>query len=100
MTINFIGSKSDLISALKKAANVGGIDQMRELAEYIKEEVNLDNLKDQIAYESYRVKVQENVYVIEKVKKKYDSLKNLWIEEECTVVQEIPLFLVAEKQPE
>ena len=99
MTINFIGSKSDLISALKKAANVGGIDQMRELAEYIKEEVNLDNLKDQIAYESYRVKVQENVYVIEKVKKKYDSLKNLWIEEECTVVQEIPLDFAKEKQP-
>ena len=45
MKIEKIGSKSDLVSNLKKAAQLSNIRQLELLGEYIRQEKDLKNLK-------------------------------------------------------
>lgn len=91
MKIEKMCSKQDVVTSLKKAANYSKLEHLKKLAEYIQQEIELDNLKDNMELSSYEIKVGNGKYQIVKVDTRYSSEKNNWEQIGEKVVYEIPL---------
>ena len=89
MKIEKIASKNDLISNLKKAAQLSNIHQLELLGEYIRQEKDLKNLKDGLILQEYEVKLVTGAYQILMIETQFNSTKNTWETLSSTVVEEI-----------
>ena len=78
MKIEKMCSKQDLVSNLKRAAAYSKLAHLKQLAEYIQQEIELDNLKEGITIEHYEIKLSKEGYEIHKLTSSYDSEKNIW----------------------
>lgn len=96
MKIEVMSSKQDLIDNLKKAAKYSGVVQLKQLAEYIQQELTLDNLKDGLRVSSYEIKIAESKYQVVKYTKQFDSTKNVWQQISEEVIEEIEMNQVTQ----
>lgn len=78
MKIEKMCSKQDLVSNLKRAAAYSKLTHLKQLAEYIQQELELDNLKEGITIEHYEIKLAKQGYEIHRLTSNYDSEKNIW----------------------
>ena len=91
MKIEKMCSKQDVVTSLKKAANYSKLEHLKKLAEYIQQEIELDNLKDNMEISSYEIKVGNGNYQVVKIISRYSSEKNNWEQLEEKVVCEVQL---------
>lgn len=91
MKIEKMCSKQDIVSNLKKAANYSKLEHLKKLAEYIQQEIELDNLKEYLQIASYEVKVANGHYQVVRVVSQYSSIKNNWEQVEEEVIHEVTL---------
>lgn len=91
MKIEKMCSKQDIVTNLKRAASYSKLEHLKKLAEYIQQEFELDNLKENIEIESYEIKIGNGKYQIVKIKSKYSSEKNTWEQLEEKIVHEIAI---------
>lgn len=89
MKIEKIGSKSDLVSNLKKAAQLSNIRQLELLGEYIRQEKDLKNLKEGLVVQEYEVKLVNQGYEILLITSQFDGVKNTWNVKHSEVVEKI-----------
>ena len=91
MKIEKMCSKQDIVTNLKRAASYSKLEHLKKLAEYIQQEFELDNLKENIEIESYEIKIGHGKYQIVKIKSRYSSQKNAWEQLEEKIVHEIAI---------
>lgn len=96
MKIEKMCSKQDVVQNLKKAAKYSQVEHLGQLAEYIQQEIELDNLKSTVSLCHYEVKVTKGGYQLVKLKTTYDEAENRWLKEEEEVIETI-LFSDLEK---
>ena len=96
MKIEKMCSKQDVVTNLKKAAKYSQVEHLGQLAEYIQQEIELDNLKSTVTLYHYEVKLIKNGYQLVKLKTRYDEDANVWMKEEEEVIETI-LFSDLEK---
>lgn len=89
MKIEKIGSKSDLISNLKKAAQLSNIHQLELLGEYIRQEKELKDLKDGLIIQEYEVKLVTNAYQVLVIESRFNATKGKWETLKSSIVEEI-----------
>ena len=94
MKIEKMWSKQDIVSNLKKAAKLSGMEHLKQLAEYIQQELELVNLKDTLTIEHYEIKLQDGKYQLLLKQSVYDSEKNIWEVTSSKIIEEIPLEAV------
>lgn len=94
MKIEKMCSKQDIVQSLKKAATYSKLEHLRKLAEYIQQELELDNLKENLIIESYELKYAKGGYQIVKIKSQYDSEKNIWKSISEEIIEKIDIEAV------
>lgn len=94
MKIEKMCSKQDIVQTLKKAASYSRLEHLRKLAEYIQQELELDNLKENLIIESYELKYAKGGYQIVKIKSQYDSEKNAWQTISEQIIEQIDIEAV------
>ncbi len=89
MKIEKMCSKQDVVQNLKKAAKYSQVEHLGQLAEYIQQEIELDNLKSTVTLYHYEVKLAKEGYQLVKLKTRYDEEANRWLKVEEEVIETI-----------
>lgn len=94
MKIEKMCSKQDIVSTLKKSATYSNLEHLRKLAEYIQQELELENLKENIIIEHYEIKYSKGQYQLVKMKSQFDSEKNKWNCIKTEIVESIDIDVI------